>query len=86
MTIDQPGQNGHLRQIDDFGPVRYGQVRTDGFDFHAANENDLVREHTSRLHIDELAGTDGGDGRRGTGGGLHTYAQRRQQGQPKRHG
>jgi hypothetical protein len=63
VAINQPGKNRHLRQIDDFGTVRYGDVRADGFDFRAANEDDLVREDTPRLHIDEFAGADGRDGR-----------------------
>jgi len=65
-----PGRTVIFDTIDDCSAIRECHVRADGFDFRTANENDLVREYTARLHIDELAGADGGDecGRRGCGG------------------
>jgi hypothetical protein len=63
VTINESRKDGHCRQVDDLGAVRNGQVRADRVDFRAADENDLVREDTARLDVDELAGADGGDGR-----------------------
>ena len=44
VTIDQARKDGHLRQVDDLGAIRNGQIGADGFDFGAADKNDLVRE------------------------------------------
>ncbi len=89
VAINEPGKDGHCRQIDDLRAVRNGQVRADGVDFRAANDNDLVCEDAARLHVDELAGADGGDGRgrrgnRGcTGPGALGRASQRYEGQTK---
>ena len=61
MAVDESGKHGHVRQVDDLGAIRNGEIGSDGLDFRAADHNDLVRERAARLHVDELAGADGGD-------------------------
>jgi hypothetical protein len=84
VTIDEPGKDRHFRQIENLGPVRNGDIGADRLDLRAANENDLVRQNTARLHVDEPAGADGGDGRDGRGcigGGRPDQAYQRYEGQ-----
>src|SRR5208282_5984651 len=76
VTVDETGQDGHFAEVDDFGVGRYGYVVAYGFDLAGADEDGLAGENGTRVRIDQLTGTDGGD--LGGGGNKESAAGRRE--------
>ena len=58
VAIDQAGQHGHLRKIDDLGVGRNRQALADLLNLVVADENDLIVEHGAGLRINQPAGFD----------------------------
>ena len=70
VGINQAGQHGGVREVDGGGAgrdFRGGSVR-DAFNAVAANHDDLIAARLVGLAIDEHAGANDGDGRRGRSG------------------
>src|SRR5882762_1171405 len=53
VAINQAGEDGHTREIDDVGSGWNGQPFADGFNFVLVDQNDLVGENRARVRIHE---------------------------------
>jgi len=82
MAVEQPGQNGRPGQVDDAGVFGNAQVRADGLDLGALDEDDLIDGRRARRGIDEPTGLDG-DGF-GPGSGDERQKDQKKRNQRKR--
>ena len=53
VAVDEAGQHGHRRKVDDLGPGRNREPLTDALNLVVVNEDDLIGQDGSRIRIDE---------------------------------
>ena len=63
VRLDEAGQHGHLREIDDLRAGRDGYVRSDVADARPFDEDDLVRENAAGFSVEQPSCANRGDGR-----------------------
>ena len=60
VRLDQPGQDGHLREIDHPRRCRDRQIRSDISNPRPLDEDDLIRQDAAGVGIEEASSADRG--------------------------
>jgi hypothetical protein len=76
VAIDQTGQYGHLREVNNFRVGWNRKPLAYRFNLVIADKNDLILEHRTRLRIDQASGLNRGYLGRGSCGTPQRCSQR----------